>query len=85
MDWHAPVRSFHQVPTVEVETFADDVAAALGRLRSVGIEEVAVVDLTKPEFALPVVRVVIPGLEGPDGHAGYVRGPRATAVLEDRA
>jgi YcaO-like protein with predicted kinase domain len=85
MDWHAPVRSFRQVPTVEAETFADDVAEALGRLRSVGIKEVAVVDLTKPEYGLPVVRVVIPGLEGPDGHAGYVCGPRATAVLEGRA
>lgn len=85
MDWHAPTRSYHQVPTVEAESFADDVAEALGRLRSVGIKEVAVVDLTKPAYGLPVVRVVIPGLEGPDGHAGYVRGPRATAVLEGRA
>jgi ribosomal protein S12 methylthiotransferase accessory factor len=85
MDWHAPVRSFHQVPTVDTETIADDIAEALERLRSVGIKEVAAVDLTKPEFGLPVVRVVIPGLEGPDGHAGYVRGARATAVLEGRA
>ena len=44
-----------------------------------------VVDLTKPEFGLPVVRVVIPGLEGPDLSPGYSLGARARAVLEGRA
>ena len=36
-------------------------------------------DLTRPEIGLPVVRVVVPGLEGPLGAAGggYVPGARA--------
>ena len=73
------------MPTFESETFEDDVAEALRRLRSAGIQQVIVVNLTKQEFQLPVVRVVIPGLEGPDEHAGYVRGARADAIVEDQA
>ena len=42
------------------------------------------VDLTRPDFAIPVVRVVIPGLEGPDDHPRYVPGPRARAAGERR-
>ncbi len=82
MNWHAPTRSFQSVPTVETETFEEDLAEVLRRLRSVGVEQVGVVDLTKTEFQLPVVRVVVPGLEGPDEHARYVRGARAKAIQE---
>jgi ribosomal protein S12 methylthiotransferase accessory factor len=39
-----------------------------------------VVDLTKPEFRLPVVRVVIPGLESQIDTESYVPGARARAV-----
>ena len=34
-------------------------------LRSAGISEVVAVDLTREEFGIPVVRVIVPGLEGP--------------------
>lgn len=85
MEWHASTRDFHDVPAFESETFEDDVAEALRRLRSAGIQQVIVVDLTKQEFQLPVVRVVIPGLEGPDEHASYIRGARADAILEGQA
>jgi len=37
----------------------------LGRLRSAGVSEVVAVDLTRAEFAIPVVRLIVPGLEGP--------------------
>jgi ribosomal protein S12 methylthiotransferase accessory factor len=52
----------------------------------VGICQAIAVDLTKPELGLPVTRVVIPGLEGPDKgeHGDYVPGPRARAVRGDR-
>jgi ribosomal protein S12 methylthiotransferase accessory factor len=73
---------FRNLPTHESDDFADDVNWELDGLRSVGISQVAVVDLTKPEFQIPVVRVVIPGLEGPIEKApGYVPGPRARALL----
>jgi ribosomal protein S12 methylthiotransferase accessory factor len=85
VDWHAPMRDFRRVPSFESEVFADDLAEALRRLRTAGIQQVVAVDLTKQEFQIPVVRVVIPGLEGPDEHTGYVRGARANANREAQA
>ena len=40
------------------------------------------VDLTKPEFGIPVVRAIIPGLEGIDESPDYLLGQRAQRVLE---
>lgn len=73
------VRDFNHAPTFEADTVDDDVAWLLERLRSVGTGQVVVVDLTKEAFNLPVVRVVIPGLEGPykGEHSDYTPGPRA--------
>jgi ribosomal protein S12 methylthiotransferase accessory factor len=72
-------RNFRDVPTYDSRTCTDDLAWMLDRLRAVGIQEVMAVDLTRPEFGMPVVRVVIPGLEGPDDHERHVPGAR---VLE---
>jgi ribosomal protein S12 methylthiotransferase accessory factor len=74
-------RDFRDVPTCDSRTCAEDLAWMLDRLRAVDIGEVMAVDLTRPEFGMPVVRVVIPGLEGQDDHDRYVPGPR---VLERR-
>lgn len=52
-------------------------AATRTRLSHAGVEEVLAVDLTKREFGIPVVRVVIPGLEGSDEVPGHVPGERA--------
>jgi len=39
--------------------------------------------LDTAEFALPVVRVIVPGLEGPDEHfSDYVPGLRARALMD---
>jgi YcaO-like protein with predicted kinase domain len=82
MDTGAGERDFHDVPSCESDTLREDVEWVLRRLRSAGIQQVLVVDLTKPEMGLPVVRVVVPGLEGPDkgGRGDYVPGPRAQAA-----
>jgi len=53
-------------------------------VRKAGIRRVVVVDLTKPEFGLPVVRVIVPGLE-PILGPGYLPGRRGQAVLEGKA
>ena len=45
-----------------------------------GIEEIVAIDLSKDDIGIPVVRVVIPGLEGPDDHHAYVPGKRAAAL-----
>jgi len=68
---------FHEVPSFTVDDLTDDLEWELERLRSVGIARVVTVDLTRPEFGIPVVRVVIPGLEGDIRHPHYTPGPRA--------
>lgn len=76
---------FRDAPTRECESFAEDVDHELRCLAAVGLDEVTVVDLTRPEFGVPVVRVVVPGLESLHDAPGYVRGRRARALLETRA
>jgi len=75
-------RPFAAAPTFESDNLRDDAAHIVARLAAVGVEEAFVADLTKPEFDIPVVRAVIPGLEGPHDHDRYAPGPRALAVLE---
>ena len=52
----------------------------MGRLRGAGIKRVIAVDLTKEAFRVPVVRVIIPGLEGLREVPGYIPGKRALAA-----
>ncbi|MGE0117884.1 MAG: YcaO-like family protein [Dongiaceae bacterium] len=69
-------RAFLTVATRRFDSFSEECRWLLGRLAAVGCRQVLAVDLTKPEFDLPVVRVVIPGLEGP-ADSDCVPGPRA--------
>ncbi len=69
--------SFHAVANFAADDLGHDLGWELERLRSAGVARVVVVDLTRPEFGIPVVRVVIPGLEGDVRHPHYVPGPRA--------
>jgi ribosomal protein S12 methylthiotransferase accessory factor len=57
------VVSFASVPTFVSRDVRDDIDWMLARLQQVGLDEVIVVDLTSPRLRLPVVRVVVPGLE----------------------
>jgi len=75
-------RRFTDVPTHAGDTFEDDLAWILARLSSVGIEEAVAVDLTKSELGIPVVRVVVPGLETYHHVQGYVPGPRARRIAD---
>ncbi|MFH0966820.1 MAG: YcaO-like family protein, partial [Methanobacteriota archaeon] len=45
------------------DDFLDDITYTLSQLRSVGIDQVLVTDLTRQEIGIPVVRVIVPGLE----------------------
>jgi len=71
------VRDFHEVPDHQSQSFDEDLAWELKQLRSVGITEVIAFDLTRQEFRIPVVRVLISGLEGARMHPKYVPGQRA--------
>lgn len=68
-----PSRDFRTIASHRFETFAEECRWLLARLAAVGCPQVLVVDLTRPDIGVPVVRVVIPGLEAAhdsDGEAG---------------
>ncbi len=71
---------FSSLKDQSTDGFHSDVEKLLERLEAAGIRQVVSVDLTRKELGVPVVRIVIPGLEGPDDHEGYLPGPRAKAV-----
>ena len=77
-----PLRHFHEAPTSQGESFEEDVDWELKRLVAAGLTQVVAVDLSRPEFRIPVVRVVIPGLEPLDDMPGYIPGPRARRMRE---
>jgi ribosomal protein S12 methylthiotransferase accessory factor len=75
-------RVFDAGPGVEHDTFDADVAWEIERLRAAGLERVIVVDLTKAELGIPVMRTVVPGLEGLAVGRQWVPGPRARRRME---
>jgi ribosomal protein S12 methylthiotransferase accessory factor len=78
------MRRFPTVPTSALLTFEEDERALLDALRTAGLDQVVAVDLTRSEFGVPVVRVIIPGLETHHGVAGFVPGRRARRLLARR-
>jgi ribosomal protein S12 methylthiotransferase accessory factor len=76
-----PAKDFRAVPNYESSSIADDVLWELEQLRGAGFMRVIVVDLSKPSFGIPVVRMIVPGLEGVSTVPGYFAGPRGQAVL----
>jgi YcaO-like protein with predicted kinase domain len=77
-------RTFADVPGWQNDTFDADIACELEGLRQAGIEEVVVVDLSSAAFGIPVVRVIIPGLESADKSPDYMPGLRARARIAVR-
>jgi ribosomal protein S12 methylthiotransferase accessory factor len=77
-------QSFRDRPSLAAETFEEDVAVLLEALRRAGMEQAAVVDLTRPEFGIPVVKCVVPGLEGPDDDE-CLRGERVARLATKEA
>lgn len=74
------LRDFNAIQGWRGQSLRDDLAELRARLARVGIEDVIVVDLSRPEIGIPVVRVIVPGLEGVDGSPSYALGPRARCV-----
>lgn len=56
-------RRFRDGPDWNSATFEADVGWELDRLRTAGVDRVVLVDLTRSDFQIPVVRIVIPGRE----------------------
>jgi YcaO-like protein with predicted kinase domain len=64
MQFPSPSRSFESRHSLAGDNFKSDLETVLAGLRSVGITSVVAVDLAHSEFGIPVVKMVIPGLEG---------------------
>jgi ribosomal protein S12 methylthiotransferase accessory factor len=79
----AGARPFADGPGWERATFDEDLALELECLRAAGVEQAIVVELTRPELNIPVVRVVVPGLAAPPGSgaAPRLRSPAKQASL----
>ncbi len=75
-------RAFQDAPGCAGPTLRHDLDTALARLDNVGLRQAAYVDLSRADFAIPVARVIVPGLEGPWTPEGgdYTPGTRARAV-----
>ena len=69
--------AFAAVPETVTDDLAADLRWLLSRLRAAGFDRAVACDLTRPAFGIPVVRVVIPGLEGDPRHPLYRPGRRA--------
>lgn len=76
----ATVRDFNTVPSWQGQSLRGDLEEMRRRLARVGVEDIIVVDLTRAEIGIPVVRVVVPGLEGIDTMPNYCLGARARRV-----
>jgi ribosomal protein S12 methylthiotransferase accessory factor len=76
-------RSFADVAHVPGESIDEDVAHELDALKAIGAPKVILVDLTRPDIGIPVVRMVVPGLEGwADRGDRIVPGARRRALRE---
>lgn len=72
-------RAFDAAPTFDAPTFAGDLRWQLAQLARVDLDTVLVVDLTHPALQIPVVRVVVPGLESMAELPHVAPGKRAQA------
>ncbi|MGH6947580.1 MAG: YcaO-like family protein [Kiloniellales bacterium] len=81
---HRPIDDFRKTPDFGGESIVDDVDWLTDRLRERGLDQVIAVDLTREELGIAVVKVVVPGLEGPDKgrDSDYSPGARARALSE---
>jgi len=75
-------RSFTGSPTLINETLEEDLDSLVTALANAGFQQVIAVDLTKPGLDVPVVRVVVPGLEPYHGVSGGRPGARAQRAAE---
>ena len=78
-----PYKIFGQQPSFDHAELRADFDWLAGRLVACGVGQAVVVDLSQAALGIPVVRVVVPGLEGPDEHyETFAPGARARALVE---
>ena len=57
------MKEFSKIRTYRNNDILDDIKLILNHLKKAGLKRAIVVDLTNPELRIPVVRVIVPGLE----------------------
>jgi YcaO-like protein with predicted kinase domain len=70
---------FSRRESKSTSAFDTDVEYLLEALRKIDIDSAIAVDLTHEELGVPVVKVIVPGLEGYHWHETYRPGKRALA------
>ncbi|MFT2112213.1 YcaO-like family protein [Marinomonas sp. 2405UD68-3] len=73
---------FNSIVSWEQDSIEEDLTVLISQLDSKGLPRPLMIDLTKAEFDIPVVRVIAPGLEGIHDIPGYVFGQRANAFAK---
>jgi YcaO-like protein with predicted kinase domain len=61
------VCSFSRHSSLASDTFEGDISIILDRLHEVGVKSAVVTDLTNSDYAIPVVKVMVPSLEESGG------------------
>lgn len=74
----APGRDFRAARDLATPTFEQDIGVLLAALTRCGVDSAVVVDLTREGIGIPVVKLVVPGLEGTNEH---LPGARVAAML----
>lgn len=74
--------SFADMPDTDHATVDEDVAWICAALQEAGLRQIIVMNLTRPDLNIPVMKVVVPYLEATAELAGYVPGRRARSVME---
>ena len=58
-----PTISFDEIASYQHPSVTDDVEFIIERMRQSGFEQVVVVDITREDVGIPVVRVIVPRAE----------------------
>jgi putative methanogenesis marker protein 1 len=56
-------RPFPAMHSFDSDDFLDDITLATEKLRGAGLDRIVAVDLTRESMGVPVVRIIVPGLE----------------------
>ncbi len=73
---------FNSIVSWEQDSIEEDLTVLITQLKDKNLPTPLMVDLTKAEFNIPVVRVIAPGLEGIHDVPGYVFGQRAKTFVK---
>lgn len=76
-------KSFDTIQSYDNEQYEDDLDQLIAQLEKIGVCNTFVVDLTRPEYEIPVVKVVIPKLESLIMSPNYQPGQRIARFVEE--